>query len=269
MEKLRIQEKYKIGIPTLLELPTLNENINFCREYGLNLLELNMNLPQFQNDKIRNHTFDSDIQISIHLSEETDVWNFNNRVREAYLDSVKETIEIAKLKSIELINMHMHSGVYFTLPTEKVYLHEKYLDQYIETTTDFEERISSLLRNENIKILIENTGIANRKYIQEAMRVLLKYSCFGLTWDIGHDYVNGNHDLEFMIQNQSKICHMHLHDVRGNSDHLPLGDGDLDFASIFNKISESNLNSIIIETKTLDGIRRSIEYLNERYWDAT
>lgn len=40
------------GMPTLIENDTLEDNAKLCNELGLQFVELNMNLPQFQNDVI-------------------------------------------------------------------------------------------------------------------------------------------------------------------------------------------------------------------------
>jgi hypothetical protein len=38
---------YKIGMPTLLELRSLDATVAFCREMELGLIELNMTRPEF------------------------------------------------------------------------------------------------------------------------------------------------------------------------------------------------------------------------------
>lgn len=40
------------GMPTLIENKTLSDNILLCRELGLNFIELNMNFPEYQIDKL-------------------------------------------------------------------------------------------------------------------------------------------------------------------------------------------------------------------------
>ncbi len=42
----------KIGMPTLIELDTLEDNVMLCDELGLDFLEINMNFPQYQLDKL-------------------------------------------------------------------------------------------------------------------------------------------------------------------------------------------------------------------------
>ena len=40
------------GMPTLIENTTLNDNISLCRELKLSFIELNMNFPEYQIDKL-------------------------------------------------------------------------------------------------------------------------------------------------------------------------------------------------------------------------
>lgn len=40
------------GMPTLAENASLTENLQLCRELGLDFIELNMNFPEFQVDTL-------------------------------------------------------------------------------------------------------------------------------------------------------------------------------------------------------------------------
>ena len=42
----------EFGMPTLIENRTLAENITLCKELGLSFIELNMNFPEYQIDKL-------------------------------------------------------------------------------------------------------------------------------------------------------------------------------------------------------------------------
>ena len=41
-----------LGMPPLIELPDLEDCAKLCRELGLQFVELNMNLPQYQPDQM-------------------------------------------------------------------------------------------------------------------------------------------------------------------------------------------------------------------------
>ena len=245
-------------MPTLIELETPEANIEFCRELGLGLLEINMNLPYFQLEGLRNLRVENDIRYSLHLPEELNVWDFNDRIGGAYLDTVCETIEIAKEKGIKILNMHMNPGVYFTLPESRVFLFEQNFQHYISKTEAFAREMASLLKNTGIRIFIENTGINDLAFITAAVESLLMYDCFALTWDVGHDYSSGNKDLGFLKENKDRICHLHLHDAIGERNHLSLGEGDINIEEIFSLAS--GCESIILETKTAEALKISVDY---------
>jgi hypothetical protein len=58
-------------------------------------------------------------------------------VAKAYIDTVISTIKAAKLLQVPLLNMHLHYGVYFTLPEEKIYLYNQYKAVYIKSIKNF------------------------------------------------------------------------------------------------------------------------------------
>lgn len=137
------------GMPTLIENKTLHDNIMLCKELGLHFIELNMNFPEYQIDKLEafsdfyNAADDAGIYYTIHLDENLNIADFNPYVRTAYLETVKRTIEIAKefvalknkygdLSQPLTINMHMHHGIYITLPDKKVQMYDRDFAIYMD-----------------------------------------------------------------------------------------------------------------------------------------
>lgn len=45
------------GMPTLIENQTLEDNIALCKELNLRFLELNMNLPEYQVEKLEDTSY--------------------------------------------------------------------------------------------------------------------------------------------------------------------------------------------------------------------
>ena len=92
----------QFGMPTLIENRTLEDNIALCKELGLSFVELNMNFPEYQIDKMENIDWfykkadDAGVYYTIHLDEKMNIADFNPLVREAYLETVRRTIEVAK-----------------------------------------------------------------------------------------------------------------------------------------------------------------------------
>lgn len=82
---------FEFGMPTLIELAGLEENARLCNSLGLKFIEINMNLPQYQVEILKNSRMFQDISkeykvyYTIHLEENLNISDFNNAVTGAYL----------------------------------------------------------------------------------------------------------------------------------------------------------------------------------------
>lgn len=124
------------GMPTLIELKSLEDCAALCKELGLQFIELRMNLLEYQAEIIDVDAFTKvavryGIYYTIHLDEDLNPCDFNEKVAGAYIDTVMQTIELSKQLHIPILNMHLPKGVYFTLPENKVYLFNEYMDVYL------------------------------------------------------------------------------------------------------------------------------------------
>ena len=178
-----------------------------CKDLGLKFIELNMNFPEYQIDKLEyidyflNVAKEMQVYYTIHLDENMNVADFNPLVREAYLETARRTIEVAK-QFVEIknqygnenqpliLNMHMHHGIYITLPDKKVQMYERDFDVYMNHFKTFRELVEKWIGDSDVKIAIENTS-GFKDYEIKAIEYLLKSPCFALTWDIGHSKKNG------------------------------------------------------------------------------
>lgn len=268
----------KYGMPTLIENKTLDDNISLCRELGLSFIELNMNFPEYQINKLEDVELflksadEAGIYYTIHLDENLNIADFNPLVREAYLETVRRTIEVAK-QFVELknkygnkyqpvtINMHMHHGIFITLPDKKVQMYERDFDVYMEAFRNFKESCEKWIGDADVKIAIENTD-GFREYEKKAIEYLLESPCFVLTWDIGHSKATKEADVEFILAHMHKLKHFHIHDGRENppKNHLALGDGEIDLLDRIEKAKECNA-TCVLETKTIEALRKSVEWI--------
>ncbi|MBQ4067751.1 MAG: sugar phosphate isomerase/epimerase [Lachnospiraceae bacterium] len=257
------------GMPTLIENDTLEDNILLCKELGLQFIELNMNLPEYQIEKLENIEYfeqiakNNNIYFTIHLDENLNIADFNKSVADAYMNTVKRTINVAKKLNVPILNMHMNHGVYFTLPDKKVQLYDKYFDEYMNKYREFREMCEKLVGDSNITICIENTD-GFREYEKPVISMLLESDIFALTWDIGHSHGMDNIDEPFIMKNEHKLKHFHIHDALGRKDHMTLGTGDIDLEQRIwiAKISNSRC---VIETKTIEALRESVRWVRDNY----
>lgn len=95
------------GMPTLIECNSLNQCVSLCKKLGLDFIEINMNLPQYQKNSIdienlKNLQEDNNIFFTIHLDENLNVSDFNEDVSNSYIDIVLFAIETAKKLKIPI-----------------------------------------------------------------------------------------------------------------------------------------------------------------------
>lgn len=275
----------KFGMPTLIENRYLEDNISLCRELGLSFIELNMNLPEYQIDKIKDVEWfykkadEAGIYYTLHLDENLNIAEFNPLVREAYLETVRKTIETAKhfaeLKNKYgsrqqplTINMHMHHGISITLPDRKVQMYERNFDEYIAAFKYFTESCERWIGDCDIRIAVENTD-GFHEYEKRAIESMLESDYFVLTWDIGHSKATKEADVPFILSHRDKLKHFHIHDATETppKNHLVLGDGDIDLADRL-RIAEECNGRCVLETKTIEALKKSVKWIEREMCDT-
>lgn len=261
------ERRMDFGMPTLIEVPRLADCAALCAEFGLQFVECNMNLPEYQTDKIDTAAFAEiarryNIYYTLHLDENLNVCDFNSAVADAYLHTVSDAIRAAKLLNIPVLNMHLSDGVYFTLPDRKAYLFEQYRDRYLEKLKVFRDQCVRAIGEDSIQICIENCG-GYQDFQRRGVDLLLESDCFALTFDVGHNHSAGNRDEAFLLDRRGRLCHMHLHDARREKNHLPLGTGELDLMKYLHLAKQRHCR-VVLETKTVDGLKQSVEWLRKQ-----
>ena len=268
----------QFGMPTLIENHTLEENVALCSSLGLKFIELNMNFPEYQVDRLEQTDAlfrladQAGIYYTIHLDENLNIADFNPLVTGAYLETVKKSISVAKkIMSLRdqygdnsqplVLNMHMHHGIHITLPDRKVQMYSRDFDTYIKSFVTFRSLCEAWIEDDNVMIAIENTD-GFRDYEKKAIEYLLESPKFGLTWDIGHSKAVGEKDVPFILKHQEQLIHFHIHDgsEAPARNHLALGDGEIDLKERL-KLAESRNARCVLETKTIEALRQSVNWL--------
>ena len=199
-------------------------------------------------------------------------------MRGAYLETVRQTIEAAKqflfLKDKYgdrtqplTINMHMHHGIFITLPDRKIQMYERDFGTYIECFAAFRKLCEEWTRGTDIKIAVENTD-GFKDYEKKAVEMLLESDTFVLTWDIGHSKAARETDLPFILSHKDRLRHFHIHDGKElpPKNHLALGDGEIDLKARLSLAAECGA-SCVLETKTVEALRKSVAWLKaEGVW---
>lgn len=260
------------GMPTLIELESLEESAALCRRLGLSFIELNMSFPQNQIENLEAEKLLAvqekyGIFYTIHIDESLDVCSVNPRIAEVYLDSMRQTVALAKTVGIPTLNMHLLRGVYVTLPTKRVYIYGENEDYYLGKLRAFREEMTALIADAPLRICAENTDGFDVPFLRHALETLLESPVFGLTFDIGHDHALGRIDEPLLLSHGERLHHMHMHDGRGKNVHLALGDGEMDIP-YFLRLAQTHDCRVVLETKTVAALEQSVQWLRERGWMA-
>ena len=259
----------QFGMPSLIETKTVEQSAALCRELGLAFVELNMNFPQFQPwsmdaEELKALAEKYGIYYTIHLDDNLNIADFNPYVTDGYRRTVRETIELAKKVGIQVLNMHLAKGAVYTLPQRKVYFFGEYEQEYLAGIKAFRDECEALIGDSGIRICVENTD-GFESYHKAAIDILLQSPVFGLTIDIGHNYCTGKMDEPVIMERLPHLHHMHMHDARdGKKDHQALGTGELDIP-YFIRLADGNNCTVVLETKTEEGLRQSVKWLQENY----
>ena len=275
----------QFGMPTLIENHTLEENAALCEALGLRFIELNMNFPEYQVDRLgqtdelvriaeQHHLY-----YTVHLDENLNIADFNPLVTKAYLETVRRTILAAKaLLPLRdrygdpaqplTLNMHMHHGIYITLPDRKVQMYERNFETYMQSFAVFRSLCEEWIGDSSIMMAVENTD-GFRDYEKKIIAYILESKKFGLTWDIGHSKAIREADVSFLMEHQDKLIHFHIHDGTETPprNHLALGDGEIDLDARLKLAAERNARCVL-ETKTISALKQSVRWLRNN-WEGS
>ncbi len=273
----------QFGMPTLIENRTLEDNVSLCGSFGLQFIELNMNFPEYQlecleqTDTMLRIAERAGIYYTIHLDENLNIADFNHLVLEAYLETVRRSIEVAK-KLLCLrdrygdstqpltLNMHMNHGIFITLPDRKVQMYDRDFETYMQSFATFRSLCEEWIGDTDMMIAVENTD-GFRDYEKKAIEYLLESPKFGLTWDIGHSRATLEKDVPFILEHQEHLIHFHIHDGSEipPKNHLALGDGEIHLPDRL-KLAQSRNARCVLETKTIEALKQSVRWLQENNW---
>ena len=278
------ESKLHFGMPTLIELNSLKENVELCKKLKLNFIELNMNIPLFsvlgiedENnfelkkiiEELNFYQKEFGIYFTIHLYENFNFADSNIYIKNAYLKTLKAVIKNSKKINCPIINMHLNKGIYFTLPTEKVFLFEKYKEEFNNSLEEFIKFCNCEISDSNIFISIENTD-GWTDFEKKSIEKILMNKNFSLTFDIGHSQAIGNIDQDFILKNKSKLKHFHIHDgtlpnaatKQFGKNHLQLGTGNINLKEKIYLAKETN-SRCVIETKTVESLVESVKWITK------
>ncbi len=258
----------KFGMPTLVECRDIFECVSVAEENGLDFIEINMSFPQYQprsldREALKKITEESGIFYTVHADEMLNPFDFNDSVSDCYFKVMAECIDFSKEIGVPVINMHLLKGVYVTLPDKVILLTDVYSDEYFRKVRAFIKMCEDRISDAPLKIAIEN--VDSNPFTESQLRALelfMASPCFGLTLDTGHEYCLGFKDSFVFEKYPGKLIHMHLHDAKGKSAHLPLGTAEVEIEKKLTGLK--NGDTCLLEVKTVEGLSQSVDYMRNK-----
>lgn len=258
------------GMPTLLELDSLEAQVALASRLGLSFVEINLDLPDYGPEALPAEALatlgrEAGIGFTLHLPERLDLAAFQTPYRRGCLTCALDAVRWAGGARIGLVNLHLDPGVYFTLPDRRVWLYECHREVFLRHLAESFGALLAEARDREVAICIENGGNWGRGFMREAVEMLMALPGGGvrLTWDVGHDAAAGGNETAFFLAHEARIGHMHLHDCVGNDSHRPLFTGSVDVAGHVARARRLGIRAVI-ETKTVAALEESVRELKVR-----
>jgi sugar phosphate isomerase/epimerase len=250
-------------MPALIEMPGLHDLVDLCQELELSFIELNMNLPENCPEELDPlEVLDASkrfgIEFTMHSPDELDLGSLHPTVREGHLDTMREALGWSAQAGIKVLNMHIGTGIYFTLPEQRVWIYERYEDRFISNLWAAYLDLLPLARASGVELCTENVVNFDIPFMARAIDELCCLPDFYLTWDVGHDARSGFRERETLLRHESRIRHMHLHDYNGKSDHQVPGTGLLDIPGLLDFGRKKDIR-VLVETKTPESLKASVK----------
>jgi sugar phosphate isomerase/epimerase len=254
---------FSLGMPALIEMPGLHDLVDLCQELELSFIELNMNLPENCPEELDPlEVLDASkrfgIEFTMHSPDELDLGSLHPTVREGHIEAIREALGWSSQAGVKVLNMHLSPGIFFTLPDRRVWIYERYEEQFAANLWSAYRELLPLAWASGVGLSTENVNNFNIPFIARAIDELCCLDGFNLTWDVGHDARSGYAERETLMRHRSRIRHMHLHDYNGTSDHQVPGTGMVDVASMLD-FARKNDARVLIETKTAASLRESVK----------
>jgi len=249
----------KIGLSSLLFVHnSIEEAIRISSEVGAGCIEIIYDVPHFPPDydqhklsALRELLETYGLGVSVHAS----FWDLNpashhRELWELSLNQIKRSIDACRSLGGEITVVHFGK-----CPVPEAKLLEGAKQRYRE----FLGQCLPYAQDRGVTLAIENAGRILHSYpptIQELKQLVLELEGAKVTFDIGHANLTerrgGKGTTEAMIAEhirdmRRQIVHLHMHDNQGRvDDHLPPGDGKINFKPIVEAIREIKYNGFVI-----------------------
>ena len=208
--------------------------------------------------KLKDEYNNGNVEISIHAPfSDLNPCSMNDRIRKLTVDCIRDSIIGGYELGCKIITIH---------PGYAPPLWSKFTEDLLDNNYTVLREIVSIAEEYDITVGLENMpnypgvfGVSPEDLRNIIRDIDTKH--LGITYDIGHGNTFKGIDNATFIKELNKIgkgiVHIHCHDNNGKEDeHLKVGDGSIDFKSVFKVLKEIEYNGVVVmESKNIrDGI---------------
>jgi len=242
------------------------------QEYALSAVELTLDLgilfPQIFDASFYMQAAELQAELgftyTVHLPFTwIDPASLNEPIRQTSVDCLLQALELAQPLQVESYTLHLWGETTIQIAS----LLERPEQQQVLlgfVLAQAERSLAPLCQVvEPERLCIENLEAPDFEFI---LPLVEKYNS-GICLDVGHLAWQEIDPTIFIERYKERIREVHLHDARieGQTviDHLPLGQGNLDYLAILKKLSSIGYNgAVILENNSLEDLEQSLEKLN-------
>ncbi len=106
------------------------------------------------------------------------------------------------------------------------------------------------LKGYGLEFTLENLNLNRHRLDTEGIEPIVKQSCIGFCWDIGHEVYEDKCTYSLNKNMETRLSNVHIHDI-AKSDHFPFRYGRTDYASALAYLSSiSYRGSVVVEINT-------------------
>ena len=193
------------------------------------------------------------MQITVHAPfSDVNIGSFNEKIRRASLEVLRETIEVAAEMNALVVTMHPGHCSPVSVKNRERYLeiHRKSLATIVTWSEEFGIRVG--LENMPRFVILDAQTC-------ERLEEIIGDTEIEVTFDVGHLNTTTRNFERFLEVLGDRIVHVHLHDNNGERDeHLALGDGTVPWARVLPRLPKTTK---ALEVNDLESARRSLEFL--------
>lgn len=253
--------------------PVMDEIAEFYQR-GFDYIELSLDPPEAHHSQVRRakneierRLHDCDMGLVIHLPTFVLTADLTEAIRSVSVEEMCRSMDLAAEMSAEKVVMH---------PSAITGLGPMVMDLALGYARESMETMIAHGRDLGLSVCLENMFPRYRSFFEPAHfeTIFDDHPKLQMTLDTGHAYIDGgmHRILEFIRRCSGRIGHVHASDNKGKrDDHLPVGQGNIDFARFMRRLAEIGYQDTITlevfaeDRRQLAASRDRLRHLEKKY----